>query len=123
MIQRLLHYGILLVWGMNGLYCKVLNFVPRHEAIVGRILGEDYARLLTLLIGLAELVMVIWVWSGYRRQLNAMLQIGLVITMNLLETLLVPDLLLWGRWNAFFALIFVILVYVNNFVLLDKTDT
>lgn len=56
MLQKILHWGIILVWFINGLYCKILNAVPRHEAIVARILGEEYARPLTLLIGLAELL-------------------------------------------------------------------
>jgi hypothetical protein len=51
--QRVLHYLIALVWLVNGLLCKVLGLVPRHAAIVARILGPSHADLLTLLIGLA----------------------------------------------------------------------
>ena len=29
--------AIALVWGINGLWCKVLGGVPRHEAIVARV--------------------------------------------------------------------------------------
>jgi len=35
----LLKYFIALIWLINGLFCKLLNFVPRHEEIVKRILG------------------------------------------------------------------------------------
>jgi hypothetical protein len=34
-------------WLVNGLFCKVLNFVPRHEEIVRRILGDEYSVFLT----------------------------------------------------------------------------
>ena len=46
---RIIFTGLIsLVWLVNGLYCKVLNFVPRHQLIVARILGEDFARILRL---------------------------------------------------------------------------
>jgi len=40
--------------------------------------------------------------------------------MNTLEFILVPDLLLWGRLNSLFALLFISLVYYNEFVLNKK---
>ncbi len=91
--------------------------VPRHEAIVASILGDAYSRPLTVLIGLAEIVMAIWILSGYKTRLNAIGQITVVAAMNILEFILVPDLLLWGRFNSAFALIFIGLVYYNEFVL------
>lgn len=96
--------------------------MPRHQAIVARILGEDYARPLTLLIGLSEIVMAIWVLSRFQSKLSAALQIGLVLLMNILEFILVPDLLLWGPFNSFFALLFVTVVYYNEFVLAPKIN-
>lgn len=122
-LHRIITYFIATVWLINGLFCKVLNWVPRHEQIVGRILGESYARPLTLLIGLAELVMMIWVLSGFQKKLNAQLQIFVVILMNILEFALVPDLLLWGKLNSFFALCFVALVYYNTFILGQKNTS
>ncbi|MCU0449146.1 MAG: DoxX-like family protein [Bernardetiaceae bacterium] len=102
------------IWLVNGLICKVLNLVPRHQQIVASILGEAYARPLTLLIGLAELVMTAWVLSGYQRRLQVWTQITIVLLMNLLEFWLTPHLLLWGRWNLVFAALFAALVYVNE---------
>lgn len=106
MVQGL-RIAIGLVWLVNGLLCKVLNLVPRHEAIVSRILGDAYATEITKLIGLSEIGMAVWVWSGLFRKVNAWLQIALVGTMNVLETWLTPDLLLWGPWNLVFALAFI----------------
>lgn len=44
-----------LVWLVKGLICKILNLVPRHQEIVAEILGQEYAREITFLIGLGEL--------------------------------------------------------------------
>lgn len=105
------------VWLANGLFCKLLNLVPRHEQIVARILGENYSRPLIILIGLSEVVMAAWVLSKFKSKLNAITQILLVVVMNTLEFILVPDLLLWGRLNSLYALLFIGLVYYNEFVL------
>lgn len=114
-LHQVLSMLIAAVWLINGLFCKVLNLVPRHEQIVARILGEDYARLLTVMIGLSEVVMAAWVLSGIFTRMNALTQIGIVAAMNILEFLLVPDLLLWGRFNAVFACLFILIVYFNEF--------
>ncbi|MEM7012184.1 MAG: DoxX-like family protein [Verrucomicrobiota bacterium] len=104
-----------LVWFVNGLICKVLNLVPRHEKIVSEILGPDYAVLLTRGIGFGEILLAIWIWTGLYSRLAAILQMVLVLTMNVLEFLQAPELLLWGRLNAFFALLFVIFVGWHEF--------
>ena len=91
----------------------LLNRV-RHEAIVSSILNTNNARLLTLLIGLAEIVMAAWILTGVHRQLNVLVQILIIIAMNALEFFLAPDLLLWGRANAIFAFAFILLIYGNE---------
>jgi len=53
-----------LVWLINGLICKVLMLVPRHNEIVSKILGEKHALLLTHTIGIGEIALAIWIWSG-----------------------------------------------------------
>ncbi|MDG1042250.1 MAG: DoxX-like family protein [Flavobacteriaceae bacterium] len=119
-LNKILTLLISVVWLANGLFCKVLNLVPRQEQIVARILGEDYSRPLTFLVGLSEVLMAIWVLSKFKSKLNAITQILIVVTMNTLEFILVPDLLLWGRLNSLFALLFIGLVYYNEFVLNKK---
>jgi len=106
-----------MVWFLNGLVCKVLNLAPRHQEIVARILGEEYARTITVLIGISEIIMAVWVLSKYKSQFNAITQMIIVLAMNLLEYFIAPDLLLWGRMNIVFALFFVGLVYYNEFIL------
>ncbi len=52
------------VWLVMGLLCKLLGWVPRHEEIVARILGNEHAHLLTQAIGLAEIGIAAWILSG-----------------------------------------------------------
>ena len=112
-IPKILTILIALVWLINGLFCKVVVLTPRHEAIVARILGSDYAHPLTILIGLSEVIMAVWVLSKFKPKLNTLAQIILVVTMNILETILVPDLLLWGHWNLLWAVTFCFIVWKN----------
>jgi uncharacterized membrane protein YphA (DoxX/SURF4 family) len=119
-IHTTLTYCIAAVWVANGLLCKILNLVPRHQQIVGRILGLEYAQYLTIAIGCSEILMAIWILSKIKTRLSAMAQIIIVGTMNVLEFTLVPDLLLWGKMNAFFAFLFMLVVYFNEFYLNKK---
>ncbi len=41
--------------------------------------------------------------------------------MNILEFLLVPQLLLWGRFNLVFAILLIVLIYYNEFTLKKGT--
>lgn len=120
-IHKILTYCIATVWLINGLFCKVLNLVPRHQQIVVRILGNDYSQTLTLIIGLAEIVMSIWVLTRFKSKLNAITQMVVVATMNIIEFITVSELLLWGKLNIIFAFMFIGLVYYNEFVF-NKTN-
>jgi uncharacterized membrane protein YphA (DoxX/SURF4 family) len=111
---------ICLVWAANGLLCKLLNLVPRHQEIVGRILGEQHAWLFTKAIGMSELLMVAWILSRIKSRFCAVFQMVIVGVMNIIEFILVPDLLLFGRMNIVFASMFIALIYFNEFVL-DKS--
>lgn len=120
-IHRILTICIAVVWLVNGLFCKVLNFVPRHEQIIARILGDTYSRPLAVLIGLSEAGMAIWILSGIRQRMNAIVQIITVATMNILEFILAPDLLYWGKINSIFAFMFILTIYFNEFRLNKRT--
>ncbi|HIB37240.1 DoxX-like family protein [Mesonia sp.] len=114
---------IAIVWLINGLVCKILNFVPRHTEIVAEILGDEYSRTLTILIGILEVIMALWVISKFKSRLNAIIQITAVMAMNVLEFILVPNLLLWGKFNFLFALLFVFIIYLNEFKLNKKIES
>jgi hypothetical protein len=119
-IHQLLNYFIATIWLLNGLFCKVLHMVPRHQQIVARILGEDHSGTITILIGVSETIMAVWIFSGIRSRLNAIVQILIIATMNTIEFFLAPDLLLWGKMNAFFALLLIVAIYTNEFYLNRK---
>lgn len=119
-IHKIITYFIAAVWIANGLFCKVLNLVPRHEEIVAKILQTYYSRQLVVIIGLLEIAMAICILSGYKTKINAIVQIVIVATMNTLEYFLAPDLLLWGKLNSFFAFVFIAVVYFNEFYLNNK---
>jgi hypothetical protein len=124
-IKRKIHTAltifIAMVWIVNGFFCKVLDLVPRHELIVARILGNEHSRAITLFIGLSEIGMAIWIVSGVKTHLNAIVQIGVVAVMNVLEFVLAPDLLLWGKLNLFFAFLLILVIGCNEFYL-NKTN-
>lgn len=119
-IHKLFTWLIALVWFANGLLCKVFNLVPRHQEIVASIMGNNNSRELTIAIGLLEICMGVWIISGIYKRWNALVQIVVVIVMNVIEYFMVPDLLLWGKWNALFAFIFVVVVFINGFVVEAK---
>ncbi len=121
-IKSILTISISLVWLINGLYCKVLNFVPRHEMIVSRILGEEYSFIFTKTIGFSEILMFIWIISKIKSNWCAITQICLVAIMNIIEITFVSDLLLFGCLNIIFASIFIIVVYINEFVLIKNSN-
>ncbi|ARS42292.1 hypothetical protein CA265_22585 [Sphingobacteriaceae bacterium GW460-11-11-14-LB5] len=118
--QRILTWFIALVWLANGLFCKVLGLVPRHEQIVARILSSNYSHNITVLIGISEIIMAIWILSNFKTRLNAIVQIVVVAVMNVIEFMFAPDLLLWGRFNSLFAFIFILVVFINGFYLNKK---
>lgn len=117
LLHFLLTLGIAAVWLINGLICKLLNVVPRHQMIVSRILGADHASLLTKTIGLLEVLMAIWILSGIKHRLCASTQVILIAVMNTIEFFLAPDLLLFGHVNALVASLFILLILVNEYKL------
>ncbi|WP_313367028.1 DoxX-like family protein [Sphingobacterium mizutaii] len=121
-LNRLLILFFSLIWLVNGLFCKILDLVPRHQQIVAEILGETYAKSLTIAIGVGEMLMAIWIISRKFAQLSAITQILLIVTMNILEFILAPHLLLWGRLNIVFALCMAALVYYQGFVLEPRLE-
>ncbi|MFD0993239.1 DoxX-like family protein [Tenacibaculum geojense] len=119
-VYKIIKLISVLVWFVNGIYCKILDQVPRHQEIVKKIINEEYSGELTLIIGLLEVVMVVWILSNYKSRLNVIIQITVVMIMNIVELLLVRDLLLWGKYNVVFAILFTVILYINEFQLKSK---
>ena len=110
------------VWSASGLIAKILNRVPRHQEIVERILHLDNGRLVTILIGFAEIFLAVWVRSRLNIRLCAVCQIVIILAMNLIEFIYASDLLLWGKFNIVFAVLFCILVYCWGFIWQEKLE-
>ncbi len=114
-IHRIIIVCIATVWFINGLICKILNIAPRHQAIVSRIVNTEYAIQITKTIGFLEILMAIWIMCRIHSKTNAITQIIIILVMNIIEYILVPDLLLWGKANLLFAIIFIVIIYLNEF--------
>ena len=114
-LYTVVHYASIMVWLISGLFCKVLNLVPRHRQIVSEILSTRLAFELTTLIGLLEILIALWILTGYKSRFNTLFQMLSIFAMNLLEFWLVPELLLFGRINFLFAMLFNVLLYFNEF--------
>lgn len=121
-MRNFLGYFIGLVWLINGLFCKVLHLVPRHQQIIASILGEKYDAFFTVAIGLAETVMFIWIISKIQSQLCTWVQVAVVAAMNIIEFIAVPQLLLFGKLNLVFACIFIAVVLYNQYGSFSKTS-
>lgn len=80
----LIRASIALVWFYQGLWCKLLGGVPRHEAVVGAVpfIGAGAARSVLIVLGLAECCIAAWVMSGRRMRDAAIAQTALLIAMN-----------------------------------------
>ncbi|OPC22249.1 hypothetical protein BAX95_16855 [Elizabethkingia meningoseptica] len=121
-LHKIISYSIAAVWLVNGLFCKVLDFVPRHREIVTNIIGHEYSKSLTIIIGFAEILMAVWILTGWKSRLNAITQSIVIATMNIMEFILVPHLLLWGRFNIVFASMLIVLIIYNEFVLSETPE-
>jgi uncharacterized membrane protein YphA (DoxX/SURF4 family) len=82
------------VWVFHGLFSKLAGGIPRHRQIVGRILGEGIADQATLMIGILEISLGLWIFSGLQRRACAWVQTLALVSMNFLEILLAKDLLI-----------------------------
>jgi hypothetical protein len=93
-LHLLAQIGIGAVWVFHGLYSKILNAIPRHRLIVGKILGTQRAGIATKIIGLLELLLGGWALVGWHPVWCALVQTVAIIAMNSLEILLARELLI-----------------------------
>ena len=99
------------VWVFHGLFSKLSNGVPRHRQIVGRILGEGIADRATLVIGILEILLGLWIFSGIRRRTCALVQTLALVSMNFLEILRARDLLISAAGMVALNLGFIALIW------------
>lgn len=82
------------VWFVFGIGFKVLNLVPRHRLIVAAVLGEAVAGPVTVLIGVGEALIGVWILSGIKPRICAAVQTAAIVAMNALELTLAKQHLL-----------------------------
>lgn len=82
------------VWVFHGLYSKILNGIPRHRLIVGKILPAANAGIATKAIGLLEVLLGLWAFTGWHPAGCAVVQTAAIVAMNTLEILLAAELLI-----------------------------
>ena len=82
------------VWVFHGLYSKILNGIPRHRLIVGKILGAAKAGFATKSIGLLEVLLGLWAFTGWQPIGCAVVQTAAIVAMNTLEICLAAELLI-----------------------------
>lgn len=93
-VVLVLRAGLGAVWVFHGLWSKLLGGIPRHREIVARVVGQDWADLVTLGVGAAEILLGAWVWSARAPRICALVQTRILLSMNLLEFWYARDLLL-----------------------------
>ena len=82
------------VWVFHGLYSKIFDGIPRHRLIVGKILGAANAGIATKVIGLLELLLGLWAFTGWQPVGCAVVQTAAIVTMNALEIFIARELLI-----------------------------
>jgi hypothetical protein len=110
-VQSLTGIAIGSVWIFHGFYSKILNGIPRHQLIVGKILGDRIAWKATTAIGLLEILLGIWVFTGWERLPCAVVQTAAIFGMNTLEILLASNLLISAIGMVILNAVFLSLVW------------
>lgn len=82
------------VWVFHGIYSKILNGIPRHRLIVGKILGKERALIAIRVIGALEFLLGVWAFTGWQPVWCASIQTMAIVAMNSLEILLARELLI-----------------------------
>ena len=72
------------VWIYQGLWCKMLGRMPRHQEIVGTVpfLTASRAHRALVALGVLECAIALWVLSGMWAREAALLETFLLATMN-----------------------------------------
>ena len=92
-MDRIARVAVALVWLYNGLWCKLLDGCPSHREII--VSGASPFGItptpVRVAIGLAEVVLALWVLSGRKRVRAAWIQTLILAVMNGSGLLLAGD--------------------------------
>jgi DoxX-like family len=112
--DALIRSSIAMVWLYQGLWCKVLGYASRHEAVIAAapFIGPAAARTAMVGIGMVECGMAVWVLSGRRMRWAAAAQTALLIGMNAAGLLWARNLLADPAGMILQNFAFVLLIWV-----------
>jgi len=99
------------VWVFHGFYSKILNGILRHRLIVAKILGAANAGTATKAIGLLEVLLGLWAFTGWQPVACATVQTAAIVAMNTLEILFAGQLLISAVGMVILNLGFLLLVW------------
>jgi DoxX-like family len=93
--SKLIRASIALVWLYQGLWCKLMDGVPQHEAVIAAVpfIGPAAAKGVLIALGWAECCIAAWVLSGKRMRYAALAQTALLVIMNAGGTIWAPHLI------------------------------
>jgi hypothetical protein len=97
--------------GFHGFYSKILNGIPRHRLIVARILGAANTGISTKVIGLLEVLLGLWAFTGWQPVGCAVVQTAAIVGVNTLEICLAGELLISAVGMVLLNLGFLTLVW------------
>jgi hypothetical protein len=100
------------IWIFHGLYSKILDGIPRHRAIVGRVLGEEWAAPVTIAVGTMEVILGLWALSRWRRRECALVQTLAIVAMNSLEIARARELLISAPGMLLLNAVFLCVVWI-----------
>jgi hypothetical protein len=89
-----LRVAVALVWLVSGLVFKALGAVPRHRAIVARVVGAERAGAVLWSVALGEIGLGLWMLAGRGLPWCMGAQTLAIVAMNALELRRARDLLL-----------------------------
>ena len=95
-LGRLSTIVVATVWLVHGLFNKLLHFSARHLQIVQSMPGLAGSRgqLVLTAVGLCEVGIAVWVWSGWTAGICATVQTVFLLSMNVVELSVARPLLL-----------------------------
>jgi len=82
--NKLIRLSIALVWFYQGLWCKVLGGISRHEAVIASVplIGPAAGHTVLIALGLLECGIAVWVLLGRWMRRAAIVQTVLLAAMN-----------------------------------------
>lgn len=94
------------VWIWFGLFGKIYPLFGNHYEIVLEIFNSNFSGLIISIIGVLELVFGLIILSGKYIYTTTILQIILIGIMNSIEVIMVPEYLLFGKFNFLLATLY-----------------